>query len=89
LPAGLTTPATLLAVTNTASAAPAPGGGHLCTAEYGPDGAGWWCGQLEAVVTSETPVNGVVREVAWKLISVSLENVVDEMHWRVSNVELR
>ena len=45
--------------------APVPGGGQLCTTEYGDAWKDWWCGQLEAVVTSEVPVNGVVREVAW------------------------
>ena len=33
--AGLTPPVSILAITNTASAAPVPGGGHLCTTEYG------------------------------------------------------
>jgi hypothetical protein len=89
LPAGLVPPVSILAITNTASAAPVPGGGHLCTLEYSSGGEGWWCGQLAAVVTSEVPVNGVVREVAWNMISVSQKNVVAEVHWRISNVELR
>ena len=89
LPAGLNLPVNILAVTNTASAAPVPGGGHLCTTEYEKNGEGWWCGQLAAVVTSETPVNGVVREIAWQMISVNLKDVVGEVHWRISNVELR
>jgi len=89
LPAGLVPPVSILAITNTASAAPVPGGGHLCTLEYGSGGEGWWCGQLAAVVTSEVPVNGVVREVAWNLISVSQKDVVAEVHWRISHVEVR
>ena len=89
LPAGLTTPANILAVSNTASAEPTDGGGHSCVTEYGSGGATWWCGQLEANVMTEVPVAGVVREVAWKLISVSLNDVVGEIHWRVSAVEPR
>jgi hypothetical protein len=89
LPPGLTTPVTILALTNTASAAPVPGGGHICTPEYGEEGKNWWCGQLAAVVSSEVPVNGVVREVAWTMTSVSQKDAVAEVHWRVSNVELR
>jgi hypothetical protein len=82
-------PISILALTNTASAAPVVGGGHICTPEYGENGQNWWCCQLEAVVTSEVPVNGVVREVVWTMTSVSLTDVVDEMHWRISNAELR
>ena len=89
LPPGLAVPVNILAVTNTASAAPVAGGGYLCSARYGQEWEDWWCDQLEAIVTSEVPVNGVVREIAWKLISVSLKDVVDEVHWRISNVELR
>jgi hypothetical protein len=89
LPPGLAPPVSILALTNTASAVPVPGGGHLCVAEYGDAGRGWWCGQLEVVLTSEVPVNGGVREVAWKMISVSLEDVADEVHWRISHVEVR
>jgi hypothetical protein len=89
LPPGLTPPVTILALTNTASAAPVPGGGHICAPEYGEDGKNWWCGQLAAVVTSEVPVNGVVREVAWNLTSVSQKDVVAEVQWRISSVELR
>ena len=89
LPPGLVPPVSILAITNTASAAPVPGGGHLCTTEYGEAGKDWWCGQFAAVVTSEVPVNGVVREVAWNMTSVSQKDVVDEVHWRISNAELR
>jgi hypothetical protein len=89
MPPGLTLPVSILALTNTASAAPVPGGGHLCKTQYGDAWKDWWCGQLEAVVTSEVPINGVVREVAWKMTSVSLTDVVDEVHWRISNAELR
>ena len=89
LPAGLTPPVNILALTNTASVLPVPGGGHLCATKYGDAWKDWWCGQLEAVVTSEVPVNGVVREVVWTMTSVSLTNVVDEVHWRISNAELR
>ena len=32
---------------------------------------------------------GVVREVGWRLTSVSLNNVVGEVHWRISKVEPR
>ena len=38
LPPGLTPPVSILALTNTASAAPVPGGGHLCMPEYGDAG---------------------------------------------------
>ena len=89
LPPGLTPPVSILAITNTASAAPVAGGGHLCKTKYGDAWKDWWCGQLEAVVTSEVPVNGVVREVVWTMTSVSLTDVVDEVHWRISNAELR
>ena len=89
LPSGLVPPVSILAVTNTASAAPAPSGGHSCTTEYGNAWADWWCGQLEAIVTSEAPVNGVVREITWKMMSVSLKDVVGEMHWRIADVELK
>ena len=89
LPAGLTPPVGILAITNTPSEAPVSGGGHLCVTEYGNAWQGWWCGQLEAVVTSEVPVNGVVREVVWNMISVSQKDVVVEVHWRISNAELR
>lgn len=89
LPPGLTPPVSILAIINTASAAPVPGGGHSCIPEYGNAGEGWWCGQLAAVVMSEVPVNGVVREVAWNMMSVSIKDVVDEVRWRISNVELR
>jgi hypothetical protein len=89
LPSGLAPPVNILAVTNTASAAPVDGGGHLCTVEYGDDGRGWWCGQFSAVVTSEAPIAGGVREIWWRMISVSLKDVVDEMHWRIASVEVR
>jgi hypothetical protein len=89
LPAGLTPPVSILALTNTASAAPVAGGGHVCIPEYGQDGQNWWCGQFAAIVSSEVPINGVVREIAWSMISVSQKDVVAEVHWRVSNVELR
>jgi hypothetical protein len=86
---GLAPPVSILALTNTASALLVPDGGYLCMTEYGDAWKDWWCSQFEAVVTSEVPVNGVVREVAWKMTSVSLTDVVDEVHWRISNVELR
>jgi len=89
LPSGLSLPTSIFALTNTASATSVPGGGHLCPTEYGKGWEQWWCGQLTATVTSEVPVNGVVREVAWQMISVSLKDVVNEVHWRISNVELR
>jgi hypothetical protein len=89
LPPGLTPPVSILALTNTASAAPVPGGGHICTPEYGEDGQNWWCGQLATVVTSEVPVNGVVREVAWNMISVSQKDVVAEMHWRITKIMIQ
>jgi hypothetical protein len=89
LPPGLTVPTNILALTNTASAPPVSGGGHVCTAEYGSSGTGWSCGQFATVVTSEVPVNGVVREVAWSMISVSQSDVVAAVHWRISNAELR
>ena len=89
LPPGLTPPVSILALTNTAAAAPVPGGGHSCVTDYSSGGEGWWCGQFAAVVTSEVPVNGGVREVAWNMISVSQKDVVAEAHWRISSVELR
>jgi hypothetical protein len=89
LPAGLTLPASILAITNTSSAAPVPGGGHSCTAEYGESGKDWWCGQFAAVVTSEVPINGVVSEVVWNMMSVSQYDVVAEVHWRISKGEPR
>ena len=66
LPAGLAPPVSILAITNTASAAPVPGGGHLCTPRVRRrlEKAGGAV-NLRAVVTSEVPVNGVVREVVW------------------------
>jgi hypothetical protein len=89
LPPGLAPPVSILAITNTASAPPVTGGGHSCAAEYGEDWQDWWCSQFAAVVTSEVPVSGVVREVAWSMISVSQKDIVAEVHWRISNVELR
>ena len=89
LPPGLTPQVSILALTNTASAAPVVGGGHICTPEYGENGQNWWCGQFSAVVTSEVPVNGVVHEVAWKMTSVRLTDVVDEMHWRITEIKLQ
>jgi len=89
LPTGLALPANIFSFTNNAAATPGADGGHSCTKEYGSAGQDWWCGRQLTEVTTEVPVAGVVRQVVWNLISVARNDVVDDVHWRVTDVGLK